>query len=320
MIPIPLLLALLLASFAMLIWSADRLVITAVNAAQRWRISPALVGMTVLAIGTSFPELMISALAAAQGSLDMAVGNLQGSNIANIALVLGLVLCVAHLPLKGRFERTLPSILVLSAALFGILIADLRLSRMDGLWLFLASAAWLLWMTRMARHDRQQAASPDQQSAPSNQPMFWRLIILLAVVLVSARVLVWSASGLADWLGWSERLIGMSLLAVGSSLPELVTTLAAARRSAHSLVLGNIAGSNIINLLLGGALVGLIGPGQLASETRSPDFLFLLAVTLGLVALWWFKAQRQQPMQRGWGWLLIGCYTMFMIINFGYLQ
>lgn len=315
MISIALLLSTLLGSFILLLWSADRLVSTALSIAQRWRISPALVGMTVLAIGTSFPELMISAVAAAQGSVNMAVANLQGSNIANLGLVLGCVLCVAPLPLKGRFDIILPMILLLSAAVFGGFIADLKLARIEGIILLVASIGWVFWLARRARSDRHETPSTSLLSSP--WPLLLLMILLLGLVLVSARALVWSASGLAPWLGMSERMIGLSVLAVGSSLPELVTTLAAARRAEHSLVLGNIAGSNIINLLLGGALVALIGPGQLTAATRAPDLLVLIGFTIGVIALWWWH--RQRSLRRGWGWLLLACYTLYIVMNYGKL-
>jgi cation:H+ antiporter len=316
MTSVALLLVTLLGSFILLIWSADRLVIQAVGAAQRWRISPALIGMTVLALGTSLPEIMISSLAATTSRLNMAVANLQGSNIANLGLVLGLVLCFAPLQFKGRFEKTLPLLFGLSAILFGAMLWDLNITRIDGLLLLLAGLGWLFWMTRMAQRDRRQWSGP----APTGSSWILSLLIvlLLALVLISANALVWSASGLAEWLGLSERFIGLTLLAVGSSLPELVTTLAAARRAEHSLVLGNLAGSNIINLLLGGGLLALLGPGTVGLTTGLIDYSFMLALTLAVLGLWWYKGQYQSSLEQIWGLLLIACYTVFMLINYGY--
>lgn len=310
------LLVTLIGSFTLLIWSADRLVIQAVGAAQKWRISPALVGMTVIALGTSLPEIMISSLAAMSGRLNMAVANLQGSNIANLGLILGLVLCFAPLKLQGTFAKTLPLMFGLSALLFGVMLWNLEITRRDGLLLLLISLGWLIWMTRQAQQDRHQW--PEPASAGSTWVLSLAIVGLLALVLVSANTLVWSASGLAQWLGFSERFIGLTLLAVGSSLPELVTTLAAARRAQHGLVLGNLAGSNVINLLLGGALLAILGPGSVAPTTGWVDYSFMLALTLAVVLLWWHKGQRQATLARGWGFLLIACYTVFILINYGY--
>lgn len=310
------LLVTLIGSFTLLIWSADRLVIQAVGAAQKWRISPALVGMTVIALGTSLPEIMISSLAAMSGRLNMAVANLQGSNIANLGLILGLVLCFAPLKLQGTFAKTLPLMFGLSALLFGVMLWNLEITRRDGLLLLLISLGWLIWMTRQAQQDRHQW--PEPASAGSTWVLSLAIVGLLALVLVSANTLVWSASGLAQWLGFSERFIGLTLLAVGSSLPELVTTLAAARRAQHGLVLGNLAGSNVINLLLGGALLAILGPGSVAPTTGWVDYSFMLALTLAVVLLWWHKGQRQAALARGWGFLLIACYTVFILINYGY--
>lgn len=301
----------------LLLWSADRLVTTALRVAQQWRISPALVAMTVLAIGTSLPELFISSISAAQGSLNMAVANLQGSNIANLGLVLGSVLCVAALPLRGRRQTTLMITLTLSVGLWGVFIFDLQLTRFEGVILALASIGWIFCLTRMAFTDRTESQSGYEDV--SKWPKLLLLVWLLALVLLSARALVWAASGIAPWLGLTERVIGLSVLAVGSSLPELVTTLAAARRAEHGLVLGNIAGSNIINLLFGGALVALIGPGQLTAATRSPDLIVLILLTLGVLSLWLLQRQStlsQSTIKRRWGWLLLACYTVFIVMNY----
>lgn len=303
----------LMASFVMLIWSADRLVIATVSAAQKWRISPALAGMTLLAVGTSLPEIMISAVAARTDNLNMAVANLQGSNIANLGLVLGLVLLVA--PLKNRFEPAMAFMLGLSAMIFWLVIGDLTITRLDGVLLLIGSLAWVYGLTRKAQHDRLHTPQPDGPPSMRLIPLW--IGLLLGLVLISAHALVWSATGIAQSLGISERLIGLTLLAVGSSLPELVTTLAAARRAEHGLVLGNLAGSNIINLLLGGGLLAVLGPGSVTAPTRSIDATTMVLLTLGVVFLWWWKDHRQDTITRSWGFLLVACYTVFIVVNFG---
>lgn len=313
MISIPLLLITLVGSFILLIWSADRLVLNALGAAQRWRISPALMGMTVLALGTSLPEILISALAAATDRLNMAVANIQGSNIANLGLVLGLVLCLA--PLPGRFQAALAGVMTGSALLLGVFLWNLTLTRSEGMLLLVASLGWLYWMAKMAQHDRTQTT--ETRNTTSKWLLSLILVLLLVLVLISARALVWSASHVAIWLGLSERLIGLTLLAVGSSLPELVTTLAAAKRGEHGLVLGNLAGSNIINILLGVALLALLGPGPVTRASFYVDWIFMITITVMILLLWWLY--RHRAIGRGWGILLLGCYTVYLIFNFGLL-
>ncbi|ABI57566.1 calcium/sodium antiporter [Alkalilimnicola ehrlichii MLHE-1] len=276
-------------SFALLAWSADRFVLGASATAALLGLSPLLVGLTIVAFGTSAPELLVSALAALAGSPGLAVGNAIGSNIANMGLILGLTALFAPLLIRGRIlQREVPAMALVMLGTW-LLMLNGRLDRPEGIALLaglVALTAWLAWIIRRSNGNGADAAlvAPVNglpEDAPTRLPraLLW-LLLGLVVLLISAQTAVWAATGLAERAGVAETVVGLTLVAVGTSLPELATCLAAARRSQGDIAIGNIIGSNIFNLLGVLGLAATLRPVALEPGILSRDYATMAGITL----------------------------------------
>lgn len=277
-----------------LVWSADRFVLGAAGTARNLGLPAILVGLTVVAMGTSAPELLVSATAAIQGSPGIAIGNVLGSNIANIALILGLTAVVRPVAVYSRLLRREFPALILTTALAAVLLGNNYLGRVDGLILlsgFIGLLSWLGWLTHSSPTSDTLvvAHTPEGMPPPSlTRNLLW-LIGGLIVLLLSARVLVWGASNLARGLGVSETVIGLSVVAIGTSLPELATCIAAALRRRFDIAIGNILGSNMFNILAVLMLPALLAPGTLPAGILMRDLPLMGTLTVSLYV-----------MSRGW--------------------
>lgn len=293
--------------FATLAWSAGRLIDGATTLARQLGVSAFAIGILVLGFGTSLPELVVSATAAARGSGGIAIGNAFGSNIANIAMILGIAALVRPLQAEpGLLRYDLPLILLGTAGVFWAL-ADLALSRFEGLALLAALLAVIFWS---ARRRPTAAAAPTAEPDYALPAALALTVFALAVLLASAWVLVWGAVGLARALGIDELLIGLTLVAIGTSLPELAAALAALRRPEGSaLILGNVVGSNLFNTLGVVGLPAAIRPFSVAPTLRF-DGLAMLALTLLLAALLLYGG-RWRLGRAGAGALLV-CYIAYL--------
>ena len=270
--------------FPVLAWSADRLVATASALALHLGLAPLLVGLFVVGFGTSTPELLVSALAAIEGKPELALGNALGSNIANVGLILGITLL--FLPLGRHRERERVTLGLLVIATFGtlLLLGDLRLTRGEGmamLGLLLVAMPLIAWANR---------GNPDAAAAPEHagQPLLATILGLtgsLVLLLISARALIWGAVTLAEAAGVSQLVIGLSIIAVGTSLPELATAIAAARRRDRALLYGNLIGSNLFNLLAVLGVTVLIHPLSVSLPVLLRDGVIMAALTVPLVLL-----------------------------------
>lgn len=270
--------------FPVLAWSADRLVATASVLTLRLGLAPLLVGLFVVGFGTSTPELLVSALAAIEGKPELALGNALGSNIANAGLILGLTLL--FIPLGRHRERERVTLGLLVLATFGtlLLLGDLRLSRGEGmamLGLLLAAMPLIAWANR---------GNPAATAAPgrAGQPLRGTALGLagsLVLLLISARALIWGAVTLAEAAGVSQLVIGLSIVAVGTSLPELATAIAAARRQERALLYGNLIGSNLFNLLAVLGVTVLIHPLAVSLPVLLRDGVIMAGLTVPLVLL-----------------------------------
>lgn len=273
-----------------LVWSADRFVLGAAGTARGLGLPPLFVGLTIVAMGTSAPEMLVSATAAVQGSPGIAIGNAVGSNIANIALILGITALIAPVAVSSRLLRREFPALILTTALATMLLANNYLGRLDGLILlggFIALLSWLGWLTRNSnRSDPLVAAhAPETPPAPSLAYNLWWLGAGLLVLLLSARLLVWGASNLARGIGVSEAVIGLSVVAVGTSLPELATSIAAVTRRQFDIAIGNILGSNMFNILAVLMLPALLAPGMLPAGIVLRDLPLMVALTVLLYVM-----------------------------------
>lgn len=274
-------------SLALLAVSADKFVGGASSVAKTLGISPLLIGLTIVSFGTSAPEILIAVMSAGSGSSDIAIGNAIGSNIANIALILGAASLFMPIPVASTvLRRELP--LLFAVVLFSTaLILDLHLSRIDGgaaILTLMLCLGWLIWQGSTNSGDSISSEYEDSlEKDASFKSSILITIISLVVLLISARILVWGAVEIARAAQVSELMIGLSIVAIGTSLPELAATIACVLRREYGLAIGNIVGSNLFNALAVVGTVALIAPGDLDIMVRNRDALVHIALTLCLV-------------------------------------
>lgn len=252
---------------ALLVWSADRFVDGAVGVARYCGMSTLLIGMVVVGFGTSAPEMVVSAISAMDNAPELALGNAYGSNIANIALILGVTAVISPvIVIRKALKRDLP-VLIAVTAMSVFLVSDGSISRLDGVILLLVFAGVMGF--NIVNEMRQKAVAgsavaddaekQDGESLSLGKSVLW-LVLGLALLVGSSRALVWGAVEIARALGVSDLLIGLTIVAVGTSLPELASSIAAARKGENDLAFGNIIGSNLFNTLLVVGIASTIAP------------------------------------------------------------
>lgn len=258
----------LFAGLILLIWSADRMVVGAAVIARNLGVTPMLIGLTVVGFATSAPEIMVSATAAIRDASNLALGNAFGSNIANIGLVVGVAAIIQPLTVKSEtLSRELPAMVAVSLIPV-ILLINLTLSRLDGVILLIAFLCFIYWVIKLGKrssgHDTIEAeyATEIPDGVTQQMAILW-IIIGLVAVLVGANALVWGSLNIAREIGVSDLVIGVTVVAIGTSLPELAVSVVAARKGLHGLALGNIIGSNAINMLAVIGVAGVIRPATL---------------------------------------------------------
>ena len=290
-----------------LLWSADRFVGAAAATAWRAGMSKLLVGMTVVSLGTSAPEIVVAVMASLDNAPDLAIGNALGSNIANIALVLGVTALVVPIPVRFSIVRRELPLLLGATGLAGYALANGHLGRLDGM-LLLALLAFSLWWLFHADAPDDEVAE-DIPAMSLARALAW-LAITLAVMLASSRALVWGASELARGLGVSELVIGLTVVAIGTSLPELAACVASAVRRHHDLAIGNVIGSNLFNMLTVLPVPALLAAGDTNPAAAGRDYpvMLLLTLALGALLLW----QRRGQVGRLPGALLVLGYASYL--------
>ncbi len=275
----------------LLVWGSDRFVLGASVTARNLGVSPLLVGLTVVGVGTSVPEILIACVAAAGGNPGVAVGNAVGSNIANIGLVAGTCALVAPIRVRSQVLRREFPLMFLVIVLAWFVLNDRNLGRIDGL-LLLAGMAALLGVIVLALGRAQRSdplAQELSQHIPSQMPtaraLIW-IVVGLLVLLLSSRVIVWGAVSVARALEVSDLVIGLTIVAVGTSLPELAASVTSVVKNEPDLALGNVLGSNMFNLLPVLAAPALIAPGPVNAALLSRDLpmMMFLSVALFLMA------------------------------------
>jgi cation:H+ antiporter len=274
----------------LLIWGADRFVYGAAATATNFGVAPLLIGLTIVAFATSAPEILVAIIAASRGEPDLAVGNAIGSNIANIGLVLGAVAMVHPIELKSAtLRREMPALLavtLLTVALF----LDSYLSFVDGMVLLTGLVIVMVWLTRlgMKSSSNDPIAAEYEAEIPRDVSMrkalVW-LVLGLAILLVGADLLVNGAIDIAREMGVTEVVIGITLVAVATSLPELAVTVVSAVRGEYGLAIGNIVGSNIFNLLAVIGAASIIEPAALPQSVLSLHIFVMVAFTLVMFAM-----------------------------------
>ena len=281
---------LVVAGLVLLIWGADRFVHGAAAMARNLGIAPLLIGLTVVAFATSAPEILVSIVAALQHEPGLAFGNAIGSNIVNIGLVLGLTAMIRPIKLESAtLRREMPALLAVSLLTVSLFL-DTFLSRIDGVVMLTGLVIVMVWLARLGL--RSAANDPIAQDYDAEIPTdvsmvmaaVW-LLIGLGTLLLGAELLVDGAIGIAKLLGVSEVVIGITIVAFGTSLPELAVSLASALKGEYGLAIGNIVGSNIFNLLAVIGVAATIQPSALAPTVLSLHIFVMVAFTLVLFAM-----------------------------------
>lgn len=312
----------LVAGIAILVWSADKFVDGAVGVAEFCGMSTLLIGMVVVGFGTSAPEMVVSALSALQGNPELALGNAYGSNIANIALILGFTALITPLVVKRSvIKKDLP-VLIGVTALAILLVVDGSVSRLNGL-TFLAVFFAVMGYNIYSEMKKGKTAGADEvDSDPSAAPaeksslgksIFWLLLGLILLV-VSSKMLVWGAVEIARSLGMSDLLIGLTIVAIGTSLPELASSIAAARKGEDDLAVGNIIGSNLFNTLMVVGIAATLDPMEsVESAMITRDMPLMAVLTLSLLVLG-FRRKGDGRINRIAGGVLLAVYIGYLAL------
>jgi len=306
-----------------LVWSAERFIDGAAGTATHFDMPPLVIGMVIVGFGTSAPEMVVSAFAALDGSPNLALGNALGSNIANIGLILGITALIAPISVHSAIiRRELPLLLVIGAIVGAILWGG-SLSRIEaGLLLagFVLLIGWTLVNALRSRGDTLEAELSQelaQHPMPLKRALFW-LLVGLALLIASSRVLVWGAVTIAQTLGVSDLIIGLTIVAIGTSLPELAASVIAARKGEHDIAIGNIVGSNMFNLLAVVGIAGMISPiPSIPPEVMSRDWPVMMASTIALFVMG-YGLRGQGRINRLEGGILLAAfiaYTAYLVLS-----
>ncbi len=277
----------IICGFALLVWGADRFVTGAAALARNVGVPPIVIGLTIVGFGTSAPEILVSAMAATQGNSGLAIGNALGSNITNIGLILGVTALVAPLTVSSATLRREYPMLLAVCLVAMLLMLDGNLGRLDGAILLTGLLAMLYGMARIALSSRGSDPMEQEYNAEIPEQMktsaavFW-FIAGLALLLVSSRMLVWGAVNIATAFGVNDLVIGLTIVALGTSLPELAASVISALKKEHDIAIGNVLGSNMYNLLVVLAMPGLIAPGNFVPDALTRDLPVMIGLTLAL--------------------------------------
>lgn len=311
----------IIASLVFLVWSADRFVFGAAAIARNFGISPLIIGLTIVAMGSSAPEMLVAANAALADQTDTAVGNAIGSNITNILLVLGITAMVKPLTVASKtVKRELPVMLAICLLAFWML-NDHYLSRVEGLVLLLGFATFIFTLIRVSLKEKNQhdpvlieMESEIPQDIDNRYAALWLLVGLILLPL-SAHSMVSSATEVARYFGMSELVIGLTIIAIGTSLPELAASVMGVLKGEDDLAIGNIVGSNIFNILAVLSLGGVINPDNIDKMAATRDFPIMLVASVALMAMA-FGLRKQGCINRIEGTVLFAAFIAYQYVLF----
>lgn len=307
----------ILVGFIILIWSADLFVAGAASIAENMGMSPIIIGLTIVSLGTSAPEILVSLTAAMSDAGDLAIGNAIGSNIANIGLVLGITVLVAPMMVhQSCMKKEMPVLLLVTFGA-GMLLIDDELSNLDAGLMMGTLALIIIYMVRSQQQDAVLLEEAQEEYLHHLNPTrAWLTFALgLALLIASSRILVWGAVSIAETLGVSELVIGLTIVAIGTSLPELAATIASALRGHTEIALGNVIGSNLFNLLAVMAIPGIVGPESLEPSVITRDYPTMTFLTVFLAVAIFISRKRSASTQghsyvgRTVGMLLVSFYA-----------
>ncbi|MGR6841322.1 calcium/sodium antiporter [Aliivibrio wodanis] len=282
---------LLIVGLSLLVWGADKLVFGSAALAKNYGISPLVIGMTILAMGSSAPEMMVSAAAALDGKTDTAVGNVIGSNIANIALILGITALIKPLAISsGIIRRELPLMLIVTILAGGIMY-DNYLGFYEGVLLAALFIAFILAMLYISKNEQkngdtllEEQESEIPEGVANNKALFW-VVIGLILLPLGANMLIDNAVVIAKHFGMSDLVIGLTIIALGTSLPELAASVAGVLKGEDDMAVGNIIGSNVFNILAVMGIPALIHPSIISEFIMGRDFYVMLGVSVLLLLM-----------------------------------
>jgi len=308
--------AAVIAGLVVLVWSADRFVEGAAATANHLGLPSLLIGVLVIGFGTSAPELAVSVIAASEGNPGLALGNAYGSNITNIGLVVGMVALLSSIRISSQIlKRELPVLLALTG-LAGFQLYDGELTRLEG-WILLGVLALLLLLTIIeGLKGRKDALAVDTEaelgdlSMPLGRAVMW-LLVGLVLLVAASRLLVWGAVTVAQSLGISDLVIGLTVVAIGTSLPELASAIAAVRKNEHDLVLGNILGSGIFNTLAVVGIAAAVHPLSVEAIVLHRDWMVMAGLTLALFAMSLGLTGHRMQLKRPDGAILLTAYIAY---------
>lgn len=307
-----------------LIWSADRFVAGAATIATSFGIAPMIIGLTIVSFGTSAPEVMVSFMASLAGTGELAIGNALGSNIANIGLVLGVTTIIASIPVQKHILKHEAPVLVAITLIAGAFLYDATLSQIEG-WILIAllppSIVYLVIAKQRefsSTETHAEEALVEHDTLPNASRLkaaAWFVVGLLALV-ASSKVLVWGAETTAVHFNVSPLIIGLTVIAIGTSLPELAASVMSALKGHHDIAVGNIIGSNLFNLLAVMSIPGTIGMAPMDPQVFIRDYLTMLGITLLLIAIMALLLWRKSLPKIGRlsGIILLSSYCIYMYV------
>ncbi|WP_258086125.1 calcium/sodium antiporter [Xenorhabdus bovienii] len=312
--------ALLITGLILLVYGSDRLVYGAAVFARSLKIPPYIVGLTIMGIGTSLPELMVSITAAQDGLPNMAIGNAIGSNITNLLLITGAASLIRPITVKSDILRRELPLMLLITAFVGYILAGSYLSRLDGIVLLLTALFFIALMIKMTIVSQDDGLDSYTQERDAELPiegnkgiaLLW-VVLGLIILPISTRMVIDNAAVVARIYGISELVIGLTILAVGTSLPELATSIAAAIKGENDMAMGNIIGSNVFNITLVLGIPGILSPSVISPQAFSRDFWVMMAASVLFTI---FCLGRKHRLNRLNGVLLLGCFIAYFVVLF----
>ena len=310
--------AAVITGLALLIWSADKFVEGAAALARLLGVSIMIIGITIVGFGTSAPEIVVSIVAVMQDTPGIAIGNALGSNIANIGLILGITAILAPIPIASRLFKTEYPLLLLATVVMAWSLYDLSLDVVDGFVLMGLLTLSLYHLIREhrrhpAEYAREEHESEEMVHAMKMSAAIGWLALGLLVLVSSSRLLVWGATGIAQALGISELIIGLTVVALGTSLPELAASIASLRKGKPDLAIGNVIGSNLFNSLAVIGLPALLTNFSFDVAARSRDLVVVIAMTLMLILLSRFPTAVPRYLTRVKGIFLLTAFVIYQL-------
>ena len=310
-------LAAIVVGFVLLVWSADKFVDGASSTAKHLGMPTLLIGILIVGFGTSAPEMVVSAIAAMEGNAGLALGNAIGSNIVNIALILGLTAIISPIAVHSKIVKKELPLLLAIVLLAGIFLFDSTLTLKEGVFLLLGFLTLVWWSIYSAIKSKGDSLESDIEDELLEHPMSLKagiswLLAGLLLLIVSSRILVWGAVGVAEVFGVSDLIIGLTIVALGTSLPELAASIIAAKKGEHDIAIGNVVGSNMFNILAVIGIATVIHPmDAVPTEVLERDWIVMLFLTVALIIMAYGFKTKDGKIDRVEGTILLLCYIAY---------